>query len=89
MTRPSVRIASELATWPGVTTRPGRFGAVTYSYNGREIGHVHGDSHADLPFATALRHTLVAEGRAEPHHFLPQTGWVTARSPRLWVWRGF
>jgi hypothetical protein len=70
-------IADELQTWPGITTGPGRFGATTFSYGTREVGHLHGSSHADLPFPTKLRHELVAAGRAEPHHFLPDSGWVT------------
>jgi hypothetical protein len=74
---PFQTIADEVAAWPGVTTGPGRFGAVTFSYGTREVGHLHGSSHADLPFLTKLRHELVAEGRAEPHHFLPDSGWVT------------
>jgi Family of unknown function (DUF5519) len=44
---------------------------------GREVGHVHGNSHADLPLPKPLRNTLIEQGRAEPHHFLPQSGWVT------------
>jgi hypothetical protein len=74
---PFQTIADELAAWPGVTTGPGRFGAMTLSYGTREVGHLHGSSHADLPFPTRLRHELVAAGRAEPHHFLPDSGWVT------------
>jgi Family of unknown function (DUF5519) len=76
--RPFDRIATELLTWPGITSGPGRFGAVTFSYGTREVGHLHGSSHADLPFPTRLRHELVADGRARPHHFLPDSGWVTA-----------
>lgn len=72
------RLSAEIAAWPGVTTGPGRFGAVAFRYGPREIGHLHGNSHADLPFPTTLRHRLVAEGRALPHHFLPDSGWVTA-----------
>lgn len=78
MDRPFDRIAAEVSGWPGVTTGPGRFGAVTYLYGTREIGHVHGNSHADLPFPTRLRNEIVAGGRAQPHHFLPESGWVTA-----------
>jgi Family of unknown function (DUF5519) len=70
-------MSDELTTWPGITTGPGRFGAVTFLYGTREVGHLHGSSHADLPFPTKLRHELVAAGRAEPHHFLPDSGWVT------------
>lgn len=78
MTRsPFQTISDEVTSWPGITTGPGRFGATTFSYGTREVGHLHGSSHADLPFPTKLRHELVAQGRAEPHHFLPQSGWVT------------
>lgn len=70
-------IADEVTQWPGVLTGPGRFGATTFLYGTREIGHLHGSSHADLPFPTKLRHELVAASRAEPHHYLPESGWVT------------
>ena len=44
---------------------------------GHEIGHLHGNRIADLPFPVRMRKQLVAEGKAEPHHVLPQTGWVS------------
>lgn len=74
---PFEQVAAQVTAWPGISTGPGRFGAVTYLYGTREVGHVHGNSHADLPFPTGMRNALVAEGRAEPHHFLPESGWVT------------
>ena len=43
---------------------------------GHEIGHLHGSRMVDLPFPVKMRRELVAEGKAEPHHLLPQTGWV-------------
>jgi hypothetical protein len=76
---PFQRVADTVAGWPGITTGRGRCGAVTFSYGTREVGHLHGSSRADLPFPTKLRHELVAAGRAEPHHFLPESGWVTVR----------
>jgi hypothetical protein len=66
-----------LAKWDGITTGPGRFGSVAFYLGKREVGHVHGESHADLPFPTKIRNELVEAGRAEPHHFLPQSGWVS------------
>lgn len=66
-----------LLTWPGITTLPGRFGSVTYELAGREVGHVHGNSHADLPLPKPIRNELVESGKALPHHVLPQSGWVT------------
>ncbi len=32
---------------------------------------------ADLPSPVWMRTGLVAEGKAEPHHLFPQTGWVS------------
>jgi hypothetical protein len=62
-------VAEELTRWPGITTGPGRFGAVTFSYGTREVGHLHGSSHADLPFPTKLRHELVAAGAGRATSF--------------------
>jgi hypothetical protein len=31
----------------------------------------------DIPFPKAIRDELVAAGRAEAHHILPQSGWVS------------
>lgn len=45
--------------------------------NGHEIGHLHGDRLADLPFPRRVREELVEAGKARVHHVLPQTGWVS------------
>ena len=47
--------------------------------NGHEIGHLHGERMADLPFPVRMREELVAAGKAREHHVLPQTGWVSYR----------
>jgi hypothetical protein len=73
------RIAAEVGAWPGVRSEPHRFGGVAFKLGRRELGHVHGDRFADLPFPRRIRDELVAGGRAEPHHVLPESGWVTAR----------
>jgi predicted DNA-binding protein (MmcQ/YjbR family) len=31
----------------------------------------------DIPFPRKVRDEIVAAGRAEPHHILPETGWVS------------
>ncbi len=41
------------------------------------MGHVHGDRLADLPVPRRLHDELIAAGRAEPHHVLPDTGWIS------------
>lgn len=47
--------------------------------NRHEIGHLHGDRLADLPFPVRMRKELVEAGLAREHHVLPQTGWVSYR----------
>jgi hypothetical protein len=74
---PSERIQREIGSWPGVSSRPHRFGGTEYRYGRRELGHVHGDRFADLPFPRTVRDQLITEGRAQPHHVLPESGWVT------------
>jgi hypothetical protein len=70
-------IEREVVSWPHVTAHPHRFGGVEFQVNQHEIGHLHGDGLADLPFPVRMRRELVAAGRASPHHMLPDTGWVS------------
>ena len=73
------QIRAEVGGWPGVEARPHRFGGVEFRAAGHEIGHLHGDRLADLPFSTRMRRELVEGGRALPHHVLPDSGWVSFR----------
>jgi hypothetical protein len=71
------RVKAELMSWPGVTSGPHRFGGTEFRVNGKEMGHMHGGRFADLPFPMNIRNILVKDGRALPHHVLPNSGWVT------------
>lgn len=73
------RIVHEVTSWPGVTTRPERYGGVEFCVGKRGIGHVHGGWQADIAFPRALRDRLVAEGRTGPHHIYADSGWTTLR----------
>jgi hypothetical protein len=72
-------IEREVGGWPGVEMRPHRFGGVEFRVNGHEIGHLHGERMADLPFPVRMREELVGAGKAQVHHVLPETGWVSYR----------
>jgi len=74
---PSERVIGEVSSWEGVETAPHRFGGLELRLGRRELGHLHGDRFADIPLPRRLRDRLVAEGRARPHHVLPDSGWVT------------
>jgi len=72
-----VRISEAVASWAGVTVQPHRFGGVEYRIGRREVGHIHGDQLVDIPFPKKVRDEMVAAGRAQPHHILPETGWIS------------
>ena len=71
------RIDAAMRELAGVSTGPHRFGGTEYRAGRREIGHVHGNSLVDIPFTKRVREELVAAGKAERHHILPDSGWVS------------
>ena len=52
-------------------------GGTEFRIGRREIGHIHGDTLVDIPFPKKVRDEIVTNGLAEPHHILPETGWVS------------
>lgn len=73
----SKQIVDTLLTWDGMEVHPHRFGGMEFRIGRREIGHIHGDSLVDIPFPKKVRDEIVAAGEAQPHHILPETGWVS------------
>ena len=72
------RITQAVTSWQGVRALPHRFGGTEYRLGEkREIGHIHGDQMVDIPFPVKVREQLVAEGKAELHHILPESGWIS------------
>ena len=74
------RLRRAALAWPGVEEGPHRFGGSEFKLEGREIGHAHGDRFVDIPFRRAVRDEVIAAGLAQPHHALPDSGWVTIRT---------
>ena len=60
-------IEREVLGWPGVSKDPDRPDVVVYRFGRRQIGHVHHDGVADLPFPRAVHDELISDGIAEPH----------------------
>jgi hypothetical protein len=71
------RIIAVVHGWEEVEIRPHRYGGLEFRLGKRELGHVHGDALVDIPFPKAVRNEIVAAGQAEPHHILPNSGWVS------------
>jgi len=77
------KIKKEILSWPNVTAEQHKFGGIEFRLNKREMGHIHGDRLADLPFPMKTRNDLVNSGRVSPHHVMPQSGWVS-----YWIEKG-
>jgi Family of unknown function (DUF5519) len=72
-------VAGVVRQWEGVEVSPHRFGGVEFRVGMREIGHVHVGGVADLLVSVRMRRDLVAAGRAQAHHTLPHSGWISFR----------
>jgi hypothetical protein len=70
-------ITQAVTAWEGVQVQAHRFGGVEFVVGRRELGHIHGDQWLDIPFPKKVRDALVQSGRAQPHHILPESGWVS------------
>jgi hypothetical protein len=71
------RVCEAVGQWAGVEIAPHRYGGLEFKLGKRELGHIHGDRLVDIPFPKSVRNELVAAGEAEPHHILPESGWVS------------
>ncbi|MCB9077036.1 MAG: DUF5519 family protein [Anaerolineaceae bacterium] len=63
--------------WPDVTAHAHRFGGIEFRLGRRELGHIHGNHVVDIPFPKKVRDEIIAAGVAQPHHVLPDSGWVS------------
>jgi hypothetical protein len=70
-------VSEQLLSWPEVTQQPHRFGGIEFQYRGKEIGHLHGEHLVDLLLPRSMRDRFIADGRAQPHHMYPDSGWVS------------
>jgi hypothetical protein len=64
---------------PSVTKGPHRFGGTEFQVHGLEFMHTHGTSDFDIRLSKEDQQKRLEEGKAEPHRFAPQAGWVTLR----------
>jgi luciferase-like monooxygenase len=69
----------DISAWPEISVHPHRFGAREFRFRAAEIGHVHTGGVVDIPFPLAVRDALLADGLAEEHRWVPNSGWITFR----------
>ncbi len=71
------QLEGELTNWPGVTAHSHRFAGREFRFGDAEIGHVHVGGVVDISFTRAMRDALLAQGLAEEHRWVPDSGWTT------------
>src|SRR6266404_3503593 len=73
------RLEDEISTWPHISIHPHRFGGREFQFGSAEVGHVHAGGIVDIPFPRSVRDALLADGLAEEHRWVPNSGWITFR----------
>jgi hypothetical protein len=69
-------LEDEIASWPHMSVHPHRFGGSEFRVGNAEVGHVHQGGVVDIPFPRSFRDALLAQGLAEEHRWVPNSGWV-------------
>ncbi len=72
-------LEDEVSNWPSISMHPHRFGGREFRFGRAEVGHVHTGGIVDIPFPRPVRDALLAEGLAEEHRWVPDSGWITFR----------
>ena len=63
---------------PGVTERPNAgIHEDAFFVRGKMFMHIHGDGHCDIRLAKADQERILGEGKARPHRWAPEQGYVT------------
>src|SRR5260370_3406819 len=73
------KLEDTVASWPRISVHPHRFGGREFRVEKAEVGHVHNGGIVDIPFPRSVRDALLADGLAEEHRWVPNSGWVTFR----------
>jgi len=88
------KLEKEVSTWPHVSVHSHRFGGREFLFDKAEVGHMHTGGIVDIPFPRSLRDALLANGLAQEHHWVPNSGWITFQmrsdenlSRALWLMR--
>jgi hypothetical protein len=70
-------LEQEVSGWQHVSVHPHRFGGMEFRFGDAEVGHTHIGGIVDIPFPRSVHDALLADGLAEEHHWVPNSGWVT------------
>jgi hypothetical protein len=72
-------VLREVSAWTGVQVGDSDESHPQVHYGKIELGHLHGDAVAHLPFPRRVRDSLIERGEVTPHPLFPSSGWVEKR----------
>src|ERR1700722_18349898 len=88
------KLEEEVGSWANISVQPHRFDGREFLFGAAEVGHVHATGIVDIPFPRSVRDALLADGLAEEHRWVPNSGWITFQmrsekdlSHALWLMR--
>jgi len=73
------KLEEEVSGWPHISVHPHRFAGREFRFLSAELGHVHTGGIVDIPFPRSVHDALLAEGLAQEHRWVPNSGWITFR----------
>src|SRR6266480_1625261 len=73
------KLEEEVSLWPHISVHSHRFGGREFLLGKGEVGHIHTGGVVDIPFTRPIHDALLAEGLAEEHRWVPNSGWITFR----------
>jgi hypothetical protein len=71
------KLEDTVCAWQNISVHAHRFGGREFRFGSAEVGHVHVGGVVDIPFPRSIHDALLAEGRAEQHRWVPNSGWIT------------
>ena len=74
-----MEIEDHVYVLPHVSVHPHRFGGREFRFGNAEVGHLHHSGEVEIPFPRSFRDELLAQGLAEEHRWVPDSGWITFR----------
>jgi Family of unknown function (DUF5519) len=72
-------LGDKVSAWSQISFHPHRFGGTEFRFGNAEVGHVHTGGIVDIPFPRSIHDVLLAEGLAQQHRWVPNSGWITFR----------
>ena len=70
------KVADVVSAWSNVSVHPHRFGGREFLFGSAEVGHIHIGGIVDIPSPRSLHDAMLADGLAEQHHWVPNSGWI-------------